>query len=78
MAPSLAGSLATLRVAAMLTEQNRTELSAASSRLFNATETGWRVAGASTGRIPLPLWMSGIQLLIMLVDQAGRMPLGAD
>ncbi|GHA25148.1 hypothetical protein GCM10010372_26380 [Streptomyces tauricus] len=25
-------------------------------------ETGWRVAGASTGRIPLPLWMSGIQL----------------
>lgn len=25
-------------------------------------KTGWRVAGASTGRIPLPLWMSGMAL----------------
>ncbi|GGX84195.1 hypothetical protein GCM10010324_32230 [Streptomyces hiroshimensis] len=25
-------------------------------------ETGWRVAGASTGRVPLPLWMSGMAL----------------
>ena len=25
-------------------------------------ETGWRVAGASSGRIPLPLWMSGMKL----------------
>ncbi|EDX26598.1 hypothetical protein SSAG_06431 [Streptomyces sp. Mg1] len=22
--------------------------------------TDWRVAGASTGRVPLPLWMSGM------------------
>ncbi|GGU67454.1 hypothetical protein GCM10010211_35930 [Streptomyces albospinus] len=27
-----------------------------------AAETDWRVAGASTGRIPLPLWMSGMAL----------------
>jgi hypothetical protein len=28
-----------------------------------ATRTDWRVAGASSGRIPLPLWMSGMKLL---------------